>query len=65
MSFFNIFTIKNSIFSGSITIKHVMCICEGNGMPGITDVTSMVTFYFDPVTKFIYAIGAVVGLIAR
>ncbi|MBE9487927.1 MAG: DUF4134 domain-containing protein [Bacteroidetes bacterium] len=36
---------------------------QGNGMAGITEATAMVTSYFDPVTKLIYAIGAVVGLI--
>ena len=35
----------------------------GNGMAGINEATSMVTSYFDPGTKLIYAIGAVVGLI--
>ncbi|MBR8764252.1 hypothetical protein IX335_001479 [Porphyromonas levii] len=36
---------------------------QGNGMAGITEATKMVTSYFDPATKLIYAIGAVVGLI--
>lgn len=36
---------------------------QGNGVGGITDATNMVTSYFDPGTKLIYAIGAVVGLI--
>jgi len=36
---------------------------QGNGSQGITDATTMVTSYFDPATKLIYAIGAVVGLI--
>ena len=36
---------------------------QGNGMAGITEATRMVTSSFDPVTKLIYAIGAVVGLI--
>ncbi|MDH6310962.1 hypothetical protein M2451_003826 [Dysgonomonas sp. PFB1-18] len=36
---------------------------QGNGLQGITDATNMVTSYFDPGTKLIYAIGAVVGLI--
>lgn len=36
---------------------------QGNGIKGITDATSMVTSYFAPLTKLIYAIGAVVGLI--
>jgi len=36
---------------------------QGNGVGGITEATQMVTSYFDPATKLIYAIGAVVGLI--
>ena len=38
-------------------------LAQGNGLSGITDATNMVTSYFDPATKLIYAIGAVVGLI--
>ena len=33
---------------------------QGNGIGGITEATNMVTSYFDPGTKLIYAIGAVV-----
>ena len=36
---------------------------QGNGGAGIQEATQMVTGYFDPATKLIYAIGAVVGLI--
>lgn len=36
---------------------------QGNGTAGIQEATQMVTSYFDPATKLIYAIGAVVGLI--
>ena len=36
---------------------------QGNGMAGINEATKMVTSYFDPGTKLIYAIGAVVGLL--
>lgn len=36
---------------------------QGNGGAGISEATQMVTSYFDPATKLIYAIGAVVGLI--
>ncbi len=36
---------------------------QGNGVAGITEATGMVSSYFDPATKLIYAIGAVVGLI--
>lgn len=35
----------------------------GNGLSGINEATSMVTSYFDPGTKLVYAIGAVAGLI--
>lgn len=38
---------------------------QGNGMAGINEATKMVTSYFDPGTKLIYAVGAVVGLIGR
>ena len=36
---------------------------QGNGIGGSVEATNMVTSYFDPATKLIYAIGAVVGLI--
>ena len=35
---------------------------QGNGIAGITEATNMVTSYFDPGTKLVYAIGAVCGL---
>ena len=38
---------------------------QGNGLAGINEATSMVTSYFEPGTKLIYAIGAVVGLIGN
>ena len=36
---------------------------QGNELSGINEATKMVTSYFDPGTKLIYAIGAVIGLI--
>ena len=43
---------------------------QGNGMAGIQEATQMVTSYFDPATKLIFAttpgiiiVGAVIGLI--
>ena len=36
---------------------------QGKGLAGIQEATQMITSYFDPATKLIYAIGAVVGLI--
>lgn len=38
-------------------------LAQGDGTTGITQATDMITSYFDPATKLIYAIGAVVGLI--
>ena len=38
-------------------------LAQGDGTTGITRATEMITGYFDPATKLIYAIGAVVGLI--
>jgi len=36
---------------------------QGNGIGGITDATNMVTSYFEPGTRLIYAVGAIVGLV--
>jgi hypothetical protein len=38
-------------------------LAQGDGSQGIQQATQMVTSYFDPATRLIYAIGAVVGLI--
>jgi hypothetical protein len=38
-------------------------VAQGDGSAGITEATQMVTSYFDPATKLIYALGAVIGLI--
>lgn len=63
----------SSIFTSrpaQVAMLFAMAICTavsahaaGNGLSGINEATSMVTSYFDPGTKLIYAIGAVVGLI--
>ena len=36
---------------------------QGDGSAGITEATQMITGYFDPATKLIYAAGAIIGLI--
>ena len=36
---------------------------QGNGSAGISEATSMITSYFDPITKLIYAVGAIAGLV--
>ena len=55
---------KKLLFSAVMFIAATTSIfAQGNGLQGINDATNMVTSYFDPGTKLIYAIGAVVGLI--
>ncbi|PDP82217.1 DUF4134 domain-containing protein [Prevotella intermedia] len=46
-----------------LTATAIGAYAQGNGMAGINEATKMVTSYFDPGTKLIYDIGAVVGLI--
>jgi hypothetical protein len=55
---------KKILMSAAFVLAAVStAFAQGNGIGGITEATSMVTSYFDPGTKLIYAIGAVVGLI--
>lgn len=46
-----------------LTATAIGTYAQGNGIAGINEATKMVTSYFDPGTKLIYAVGAVVGLI--
>lgn len=58
------FKMKKKIFlSVAIVLATTFAFAQGNGTAGITEATNMVTSYFDPATKLIYAIGAVVGLV--
>jgi hypothetical protein len=54
---------RKFIFLAASLLYVLSALAQGNGSSGITEATSMVTSYFDPATKLIYAIGAVVGLI--
>lgn len=55
---------KKVLLSAALVAATVSsALAQGNGLAGINDATMMVTSYFDPGTKLIYAIGAVVGLI--
>ena len=56
-------TKKRLLLSAAFVLAAIGAFAQGNGSAGITEATSMVTSYFDPATKQIYAIGAVVGLI--
>ncbi len=56
-------TIKQRLFLLLIVLSSLPLLAQGNGAAGITEATQMVTSYFEPATKLIYAIGAVVGLV--
>ncbi len=54
---------KKVLLTGITLLSAFGVFAQGNGNAGIQEATQMVTGYFDPATKLIYAIGAVVGLI--
>lgn len=54
---------KKVLFAAAFMLLAVSAFAQGNGIAGITEATNLVTSYFDPGTKLIYAVGAVVGLI--
>ena len=54
---------KQSLLVVALLLATVGVFAQGDGSAGLTEATQMVTSYFDPATKLIYAVGAVVGLI--
>ena len=55
---------QKSILSVALAVAAtVSAFAQGNGLAGITEATTMVSSYFEPATKLIYAVGAVIGLI--
>ena len=54
---------KRLIMMLAVVAAASAALAQGNGQAGITEATQMVTSYFDPGTKLIYAIGAVIGLV--
>jgi hypothetical protein len=54
---------RRSIFTAAFLLTTLGAFAQGNGASGIMEATQMISSYFDPATKLIYAIGAVVGLI--
>ena len=49
---------KKVLFSAAVLLATSSAFAQGNGMAGITEATNMVTSYFDPATKLIYAISS-------
>ena len=56
-------TKKHFLIAAILLLSISSAFAQGNGLSGINQARSMVRSYFDPATKLIYAIGAVVGLI--
>lgn len=54
---------RKILFAALCALQAGALFAQGNGGQGILDATTMVTSYFDPATKLIYAIAAIVGLI--
>ena len=54
---------KQLFLSAALLLSASSTFAQGTGLSGITEATSMMTSYFDPATKLVYAVGAVVGLI--
>ena len=55
---------KKSAFSALLTFCSVLVsYAQGGGMAGINEATNMVTSYFDPLTKLIFAVAAILGLV--
>ena len=54
---------KKILFTAITLVAASSLYAQGDGSAGIVEATQMVTSYFDPGTKLVYAIGAVCGLI--
>lgn len=52
-----------ALMAALVISSSVQVIAQGNGQAGIDAATRQVTQYFDPATKLMYAVGAVLGLI--
>ena len=53
---------KRELTPQDVYKRQVSAYAQGNGQAGITEATNLITGYFDPGTKLVYAIGAVCGL---
>ena len=54
---------KRAIFTILSLCSALLSFAQGNGMAGISEATNMVTSYFDPLTKLIFAVAAILGLV--
>ena len=54
---------KRAIFTILSLCSAFVSFAQGNGMAGISEATNMVTSYFDPLTKLIFAVAAILGLV--
>ena len=54
---------KSAIFLILMLPASLASFAQGNGMARLSEATNMVTSYFDPLTKLIFAVAAVLGLV--
>jgi hypothetical protein len=54
---------KRTVFLAAFLLAFLVVAAQDKGSAGLTEATQMVTSYFEPATRLIYAIGAVLGLI--
>ena len=52
---------KKVLFAASLLLAKAGAFAQGNGIAGITEATGMVTSYFDPATRLIYAVVGLIG----
>jgi hypothetical protein len=54
---------KRTVFLAAFLLAFLVVAAQDKGSAGLVEATQMVTSYFEPATRLIYAIGAVLGLI--
>ena len=54
---------KVFLSAAAFGLTAINAFAQGDGAAGITEATQMITSYFDPATRLIYAAGAIIGLI--
>ena len=56
-------TKRHFLIAAVLLLSAYSAFAQGNGLSGINQATNMVTSYFDPLTKLIFAVAAILGLV--
>ena len=54
---------RRCLLTAAMVLAALGVFAQGSGTAGINEATNLITGYFDPATRMVYAIGAVLGLI--